>query len=326
MIQIFLLLLSISAKTLAKEVEERKSLECFTTRDVINQEIPNYTLEGKHTKSISYTEKDELNFGKPICVMFYGHNDTHSAAWQGHVSSFVLPLQCHMKSDLFTFCFPSSNQFPFLELSKGWACCCSYDKCNWNNPLFFQYFEQNILDPSDFLNKLKAISKASFCISFCVFVVVIETIVEVLCGRMCGKGKKKSYEMLEQLEEKEKMKKEALLSSPADPLLTPLLPPSLKVQMTQSSPARGSSKSYKPLSEMVVDPESLKVDKTQEDDPNFEEKLDKKSELEPASTQRGDDLDDIIPIPPKPEWKKTKTGRVQRTSMNYEESTYSDLQ
>uniref|UniRef100_A0A1I7V4T0 Uncharacterized protein n=1 Tax=Caenorhabditis tropicalis TaxID=1561998 RepID=A0A1I7V4T0_9PELO len=160
-------------------------------------------------------------------------------------------------------------------------------------------------------------ASVSFCTLLFLVVVVVETVTEVLYQKYFGEGKKRNFELEQDPEPPRGKLKEQMSPSPA----TPLLPQSsLKVQSTQPSP---KSSSRPPLSEIPLE-SSLKVDKTQEDDP--EETAKKPSEMELASTQKGEDDSENVPIPPKPEWKTTKTGRVKRTSMNYEESTYSDLQ
>ncbi|EFO91804.1 CRE-SPE-19 protein [Caenorhabditis remanei] len=224
----------------------------------------------------------------------------------------------------YTHCFHSPNNFTFLSLPSGWMCCCSSNKCNWNNPLFFQFFERYILDTSTLMNRIKPIVRYWFCIFFCVLVTASCTFLEILCIRTFGKQKKNSCEEMERTmrEEREKQKLlETGSKSPVDPFKSPMPPgSSLQVQPTQSSPLS------KPNSEMTIRPDSsVHVDKTQESDPLLETPP-KRSELEVASTQRGEDEEGVVPIPQKPACKVTKTGRVQKTSMNYEESTYSDLQ
>ncbi|CAB60482.3 CX domain-containing protein [Caenorhabditis elegans] len=288
-------------KTMA-ENGEMKYLECYTTKEVIYDKFPKFTLEGEHTTIATYNITHESKTGPPACVMFFGTNGTHSATWQGHVSSFALPLECHINSKSYTHCFKSPNPFVFLELPNGWACCCSGHNCNWHNPSFFQFFERFILDNSELFNRLKAVCKYSFCIVFCVFITILWTIVEVLLTNLCEKRRKTCEESEFEMRNK--------------------IPSSLQLQPTQSSL---KSRSGKNLSEMSLHPGStLKVEKTQEDDVTEP----KRSELEVASTQRSriNKDDDFVPIPEKPEWQTTKNGRLRRTSMNYEESTYSVLQ
>ncbi|ULT92500.1 hypothetical protein L3Y34_009947 [Caenorhabditis briggsae] len=317
-----LLFLAISALTKSEIPEKSKNLECYVTKKTVYAEKPKFQLESENTEIIEYRKDDELKTGPPICVMFYGSNETHSATWQGHVSSFALPLECHINSEFYTHCFHSPNNFPFLELPTGWACCCSAHKCNFRNPSFFQFFEKNVLDTSRILNQLKPLARYSFCIFIASIFMIFEAGLEVLAWKIWGKRKKNTVEGAEKDEQCEKVKneKEQNGQSPANPLKSPLLPTSsLKVQATQSSPP--SENSNKINSEMTIKAEpSLQVEPTQDD----EVPSTKRSEFELANTQKGED-DDIVPIPEKPAFKVTKTGRIQKTSMNYEESTYSDL-
>uniref|UniRef100_A0A8R1DH29 Uncharacterized protein n=1 Tax=Caenorhabditis japonica TaxID=281687 RepID=A0A8R1DH29_CAEJA len=91
---------------------------------------------------------------------------------------------------------------------------------------------------------------------------------------------------------------------------------SLMVENTQPS-TRNTSK----LTEISVQsPEKQVLDQEQGIDKSGNLSS---SELEVMNTQ--DDTSEKLPIPKKPESRKLSNGRMQKTSMNYEESTYSDL-
>ncbi|CAI2347976.1 unnamed protein product [Caenorhabditis sp. 36 PRJEB53466] len=308
LIKLALFFLSVLSQTFAN-----KSLSCYTTQKVDYDTFPKFTLDGRHPEVIEYTEQDESVTGSPICVMFFGHNQTHSATWQGHVSSFALPMDCLLHGAYYTQCFESPNLFTFLELPSGWACCCGIDNCNMYNPFFFQMFESKTLDRSALMQRVRPICKYFFCVTFILFFVVVEAVIETYIFMWLDWIRKKR-EAQKAPTEKSAIG-QTVLDEPSP------MPPVSSLQLQQTQSVRSGTQN---VSEMSVKPSaSLEVDKTQEDDE--EPLLPRNSELDPSSTQR-DDTEGNVPIPKRPDLKILPSGRMGRTSMNYEESTYSDLQ
>ncbi|CAI5447759.1 unnamed protein product [Caenorhabditis angaria] len=295
------------------------------------------------TQNIS--RNDILKFGYPSCVIYTAFDETTVYTWFGAVSQNVLPFECYTNN---TQPYPPKSSsmtcidnvpFPYSPIKQnGLLCCCTHNKCNFRHPTYYAKLRNKQT------SMLMSFARFWFALIIVIYFMMIFTYILVTIKRLvkklnCRKRSNRfddldSYEPreitkmhllslentqdVEEVPEMEKARNEPTkVDENEPPMRTAEVTqvPDNKTMRIQSVMDKTKTKTKSSLYKSIN--KKLK--------PSFLFRNRKrKSENEPVSTDRTQE-DDIVPLPPKPQV-RVIGNRVQGISMNYDNSTFSDLE
>ncbi|CAB3396766.1 unnamed protein product [Caenorhabditis bovis] len=219
-------------------------------------------------------------------------------------------------------CFITRNKFSFLPLKKGIACCCRYDNCNVPAAKFTMYYHslifQDIILGRLYL-RFGPVFKYILLITICCIIVVLYSTAEGVVVYVLRKKAEKNS----QLESNQGWINEYI--SPRN------MESPIELESTQTDHDMGAvqkkTKRATPEKAKTALPNqtpSLKVGVTQESQRQHHPLLIEKtqsSDISPVWSYLRVSNKKKKPVP-----RVLPTGRVQMVSMNYNESTFSDLE